>query len=168
MAPPTLEHPTTTTPTPPCLLPPPLSPELLFSSPFSIKLKVTSLYQEDIHRTTTSFNAPISITKKNHKLQWIRSDREQHTSMAERSYSQRYWFPVNFSGRARQLESIAIYNSLEALKTLQHYQSSYCKTLITLDILIGHIRPPVSYPWATQMAYSSLLYHSPWYDKELV
>ena len=130
MAPPTLERSPMTTLTPSCLPPTPQSPLLLFSSPFYVKLSVTPPYQEEISHTTASFNTPTCITKKNRETQCVHSDRERHTRASETSHSQRYLFPIKLSGRARKLETILIYDSLEALGTNQAHQVSYCETIL--------------------------------------
>ena len=112
--------------------------------PFNVRLRVISPYQADICRTTASFNAPGRITKTNHKPQCIQSNRERWTSTSDTSHSQLYSFLIKFSGQSIQLKVIAIYNSLEALGTLQVHQVSYFEILLYLDVLISHIRPTVS------------------------
>ena len=151
MAPPTLKRPFITALTPRWLPTTPQSPAFSFYSPFSIKLLVMSLCQAYIRCTTTSFNAPAHITKTNRKLQHVRSDRKRPTIVRDTSQSERYLFPSNFSGWARQLKGIVIYDSPEALGTLQVHQISYCDTLLYLYVLIRQIRPTVSYTLATQL-----------------
>ena len=151
MAPPMLKRPFITTLTPRWLPTTPQSPAFSFYSPFSVKLLVMSLCQAYIRCTTTSFNAPDNITKTNRELQHVRSYRKRPTSVRYSPQSQRNLFPSEFSGWVRQLKGIVIYDSPEALGTLQVHQISYCDTLLYLDVLIGQIRPTVSYTLATQL-----------------
>ena len=151
MEPPTLKRPFITTLTPRWLPTTPQSTAFSFYSLFYAKLLVMSLCQAYIRCTTTSFNAPAHITKSNHELQHVRSDRKWPTSVQDTSQSQRYLFPSYFSGWVIQLKGVVIYYSPEALGTLQVHQISYYDTLLYLDVLIGQIRLTVSYNIATQL-----------------
>ena len=80
----------------------------------------------NIVRTTVRCNALTHITKTSHELQLIRSDRARCRSASDpqdTSHSPQYSFLINFLGRARQLEVIAIYDSIyKVLGSIQAHQ----------------------------------------------
>ena len=115
-----------------------------------------------------SLNTPANITNKYRELQHVRSNRNFPTSAQDTLHSQQYLFPSNLSGWARKLKAISIYDSPEALGTLQVQKIAYCETFMYLDIMIGQIRPTVSYPLATQLVDYNWLSHSPWSYWELL
>ena len=158
-----------TTLAPPCLPPTPKYPVLLFSSPFSVILTVTSPYQA----RHSLYHCKLQCTHSHHKFIPLQaSTRLLRQILAHKSVRSLHWhrysFSINFPGQSRQLEAIAIYNSLEAFRALQAHQVPYFKTLLYLDIMIGQIRTIVSYPWSTQLVYSSWLPCYPRYLWELL
>ena len=120
--------------------------------------------RRNIRRTTVRFNVLACITKTSFYIQCIRYSRAWHTSTScpqDTSHSSRYSLPIHLSGRTRQLNTITIYDYLEAIRTLQSHQAPYCEILLYTDVFIGQIIPTFYCPRETQLVHSIWLSRSP-------
>ena len=136
--------------------------------PVFYQINKHSPIRRDIHHTTASFKTLTCITNKIRELQRVRYTRVWRTSASDPQDNcnhQNNWFWSTILVWSIQIQEIVTHNSSKEIRTLQHHQAPYwyhqVDTLMYLGVMISQIRPTVSDPWATWLAHSSWLSHSP-------